>query len=142
MDSLQWFEITKEALTLAESELDASQLEYMILIQLNTDIKTFSTSKKETDVKNSALLGQAWHYLISILTNELQLEAWNSITIKSHNNAVTMYPLGFDVFLLTLSDTTFDPLDILKIILKFIFQVGYQKKYETIGLVSSEGFPV
>lgn len=142
MDPLQWFEITKEALTLAESELDASQLEFMILIQLNTDIKTFSTSKKEKDIKNSALLGQAWHCLVSILTNELQLEAWNSITIKSHNNAVIMYSLGLDVFLLTLSDTTLDPLDILKIILKFIFHVGYQKKYETIGLVSSEGFPV
>ncbi len=142
MDPLQWFNLTKEALTLAESELDTSQFELMILIQLDTDLQIFSTSKSQVEVESAALLGQAWRSLTNILTNELQLETWNSLTIKSHSKVVTIYSLGFDVLLVILSEAAVDSLDVLKIILRFIFQIGYQKKYETVGLVSSEGYPV
>ncbi|MHA2328369.1 MAG: hypothetical protein ACXACR_07600 [Candidatus Hodarchaeales archaeon] len=47
-----------------------------------------------------------------------------------------------NIILTILSDRALDPKDILKIFLKYIFQVGYPQKYETIGLVSSEGFPI
>lgn len=141
MDPPQWFEITKEALALAEMEL-GPQIELMVLINLDTNIQTFSTSKSQEDVNSSILLGQAWNSLICILANELQLETWNSLAIKSHDKAVTIYSLGFDVILLILSEAVVDSLDVLKIILKFIFQIGYQKKYETVGLISAEGFPV
>ncbi|MHA2246791.1 MAG: hypothetical protein ACXADY_17740 [Candidatus Hodarchaeales archaeon] len=142
MDPPQWFEITKEALTLAEVELDTSQIELMVLLNLDTNVQTFSTSKSQEDVNSSILLGQAWNSLIHILAHELQLESWNSLMIKSHDKVVTIYSLGFDVILLILSEAAIDSLDVLKIILKFIFQIGYQKKYETVGLVSAEGFPV
>lgn len=144
MNPQRWFEIAKEALTLTESdpELDTSQLEFMTLIQLDTEVQTFSTSKKEVEVHNSSLFGQAWHCLINILTNELRLEAWNSLTIKSHSKAVVLYSLGFDIFLIIASEAVVDTLDVMKVILKYIFQLGYREKYETVGLVSAEGYPV
>ncbi|MHA2202779.1 MAG: hypothetical protein ACW991_03740, partial [Candidatus Hodarchaeales archaeon] len=142
MDSLQWFEITKEALTLAESELDVSQLDSMVLIQLNTEIRSYSTAEQEIDVKNSILIGQSWYHLISLLTSELKLENWNSLTIKSRNKAVSMYSLGHDVVLVVISEAAIETLDIIKVILRYIFQIGYQDKFETVGLVSTDGFPV
>lgn len=142
MDPLQWFEITKNALALAKTELDSSQIDLMILIHLDEDIQTFTTSKNEDDVNNSILFGQAWNFLLSILDNELHLDTWNSLTVKSRDNAITIFSLGFDVILLILYETAFDYLDVLKILLKYVFQIGYQKKYEIVGLVSAEGFPV
>lgn len=142
MDSLQWFELAKEALTLAESELDVSQIDSMVLIQFDSEIRTFSTTEQHLDVKNSNLLGQAWHYLMNFLTNELQLETWNSLTIKSHSKAVSMYSLGHDVVLVAISEAAIDTMDIIKVTLKYLFQIGYQEKYETVGLVSTDGFPV
>ncbi|MFX0123563.1 MAG: hypothetical protein ACFFAE_07960 [Candidatus Hodarchaeota archaeon] len=142
MDSHKWFKITKEALTLAVSELDVSHIDSMVLVQLDTEIRTFSTTEQDLDIKNSTLFGQAWHHLINIVTEDLQLESWNSITIKSRNKAVTMYSLGHKVLLVVISEATIDTLDIIKVILKYIFQIGYQDKYETVGLVSTDGFPV
>lgn len=142
MDPHQWFDLMKEALSLVESEVDNSQFELMLLIQPAAEIQTFSTSKNQEDVKNTTLVGQAWNSIIGTLTNELQLGTWNSLTIKSHNKVFTMYSIGFDVNLILISEAAIDSLDVLKVILKFIFKIGYQKKYETVGLVSSEGFPV
>ena len=142
MDSHKWFEIAKEALTLVESELDISQLDSMVLVHLDTQIQTFPTTERDLDVKNSSLFGQIWHYLSNIVTEELQLNSWNSLTIKSRNKAFTMYSLGHNVILVVVSDAAIDTLDIVKVFLKFIFQIGYQDKYETVGLVSTDGFPV
>ncbi|MFX1505433.1 MAG: hypothetical protein ACFFDC_04875 [Promethearchaeota archaeon] len=142
MDSIAWFDIVKEALTLAESELDTSQLDSIVLVQLDTEIQTFSTTEQDVNVKNSTLFGQTWHYLINIVNEELQLNSWNSLIIKSRNKAITMYSLGHKVVLVVISDAAIDTLDIIKVILKFIFQIGYQDKYETVGLVSTDGFPV
>ncbi|UCG90278.1 MAG: hypothetical protein JSU57_00705 [Candidatus Heimdallarchaeota archaeon] len=142
MDPLQWYNITKEALILAESELDTSQFELMLLIQLDAENQTILTSKSQPDAETAALFGQAWNSLTNILTNELHLEARNSLTIKSHNKILTIYSLGFDVLLVILSEAAVDSMDVLKIILRFVFQIGYKKKYEIVGLVSSEGYPV
>ena len=142
MDSLKWFEITKEALTLAQSELDVSQLDSMVLVQLDTEIQSSTTAEQNLDVKNSTISGQIWNYLGNIITEELKLNSWNSITIKSRNKAVSIYSLGYNVVLVVISEATIDTLDIIKVILKYIFQIGYQDKYETVGLVSTDGFPV
>ncbi len=142
MDSSQWFEITKEALKQAETELDPSQIDLLVLLHPDHEIQTFSTSTRQKEVEGSVLLGQAWHSLIRILTFELQLDAWNSVTIKGRNKAMTIYSLGFDVLLVILSAAATDPMDVVKITLKYIFAVGYEKQYETVGLVSAEGFPV
>ncbi|UCG03297.1 MAG: hypothetical protein JSW11_04755 [Candidatus Heimdallarchaeota archaeon] len=142
MDSLQWFEITKEALTLAESDLDVSQLDSIVLIQLDPEIQTFSTTEPQIDIKTSTLLGQTWHYIVDLLTDELLIESWNSLSIKSRNKAISIHSLGHNVVLVVISDAAIDTIDIIKVILKYIFQIGYQDKYETVGLVSTDGFPV
>ena len=142
MDSLKWFETVKEALILAQSELDVSQLDSMVLVQLDTEIQAFTTTEQDLDVKNSSIFGQIWNYLGNIITKELELNSWNSITIKSRNKAVSIYSLGYKVILVIISEATINTLDIIKVILKFIFQIGYQDKFETVGLVSTDGFPV
>ncbi len=142
MNSSQWFEITKEALRQAEADLDPSQIDLLVLLHPDYETQMFSTSTRQKEVENSVLLGQAWNSLIRILTFELQLEAWNSVTVKGRNKALTIYSLGFDVLLVILSDAATDPMDVVKVTLKYIFSVGYEKQYETVGLVSAEGFPV
>ena len=142
MESLKWFEIIKEALTLAQSELDVSQLDSMALVQLDTEIQTFTTTEQDLDVKNSSTFGQIWNYLGTIIVEELELNSWNSITVKSRNKAVSIYSLGYKVVLVVISEATIDTLDIIKVILKYVFQIGYQDKYEIVGLVSTDGFPV
>ena len=142
MDSLKWFEISKEALTLAEADLDVSQLDSMHIILLDTEVQTFTATEQDLNVKNSTIFGQTWNHLVNIITEDLELDSWNSITIKSRNKAVSMYSLGYKVFLVVISEAAIDTLDIVKIILRYIFQIGYQDKYETVGLVSTDGFPV
>jgi hypothetical protein len=72
----------------------------------------------------------------------LQLENWNSITVKGRKKAFTLFSLGFNVILIIFYDALIDPMDVLKTLMKFVFTIGYKDIYGTVGLIASEGFPV
>ena len=78
MESHQWFEILKESLTQTELELEAPQIEQMLLIHIQDQVISFPETSENKDFLPSSLLGQAWFFLSRILTNELQIETWNS----------------------------------------------------------------
>jgi predicted regulator of Ras-like GTPase activity (Roadblock/LC7/MglB family) len=142
MESIQWFEIMKGALTQTEIELEAPQIEQMILIHVQDEVVSFSRTSEREDFIPSSLLAQAWYILSRILTNELQLETWNSLTIKGRKKAVTLYSLGFNLILMIYYEAIIDPMDVLKTLMKFVFNLGYKQKYDTVGLIASEGYPV
>ncbi len=142
MESKQWFELMSLALTQTELELEAPQIEQMLLIHIQDKVISFPETSEKKSFLPSSLLGQAWFFLSRILTNELQIETWNSLTIKGRKKAVTLYSLGFNVILMIYYEAVIDPLDILKTLMKFIFTIGYEEKYATVGLVASEGYPV
>jgi hypothetical protein len=142
MKSIQWFEIMKEAITQTEIELEAPQIDHMILVRLQDNIQSFSIPIYHEKGIPSSLLGQAWTFLTKILTNELQLDYWNSMTVKGRYKAFTLFSLGFDVILIIFYDVQFDPMDILKTLMKNVFEIGYKDRYGTVGLIASEGFPV
>ncbi|MFX0182918.1 MAG: hypothetical protein ACFE95_07535 [Candidatus Hodarchaeota archaeon] len=146
MDSRQWFEMIKKALIQTKAELDTAQIEHMLLLDFNDKIQIFPHIEQDDHLLSSALLAQAWNFLTQILNNELQLLEWNSLSIVGRKRTLTIYSLSIDPFnpllLLIFHDTLFDPLEVLMLILKTIFQIGYKAKYETVGLIASEGYPV
>ncbi len=142
MESVQWFEIMKRALTQTEIELDIPQIEQMLLINTQNEVDPFSRTSEREDLISSSLLGQAWYILSRILANELQLEVWNSLNIKGRKKAVTLYSLGFNVILIIYYEAIIDPMDVLKTLMKNVFNLAYKEKYNTVGLIASEGYPV
>ncbi|MFX0087158.1 MAG: hypothetical protein ACFFAU_16025 [Candidatus Hodarchaeota archaeon] len=142
MESVQWFEIMKRALTQTEFELDIPQIEQMLLINTQNEVDPFSRTPEREDLISSSLLGQAWYILSRILANELQLEVWNSLNIKGRKKAVTLYSLGFNVILIIYYEAIIDPMDVLKTLMKNVFNLAYKEKYNTVGLIASEGYPV
>ncbi len=142
MKSIQWFEIMKEAVTQTEIELEAPQIDHMILLHLNDKVQSFSIPVYHEKAIPSSLLGQAWNFLTKILTNELRLENWNSLTVKGRKKAFTLFSLGFNVVLIIFYDTLIDPMDVLKTLMKYVFVIGYKDIYGTVGLIASDGFPV
>jgi len=146
MDSRQWFEMIKKALIQTKAELNTPQIEHMLLLNLDDKIQIFPSLEQDDHLRSSALLAQAWNILTQILKNELQLLEWNGLSIVGRKKALTIYSLSIDLLnpllLLIFHETPFDPLEVLMLILKTVFQIGYKTKYETVGLIASEGYPV
>ncbi|MFX0150215.1 MAG: hypothetical protein ACFFAJ_05505 [Candidatus Hodarchaeota archaeon] len=146
MDSRQWFEIIKKALDQIKIELETPQIEHILLIKFEDKTQVYPLLDQNINEQASALLAQAWKILVQILKNELMLLEWNSLSVVGRKKTLTIYSLGIDyfnpIFLLIFHDTNFNPMDVLKLILKSVFQIGYKSKYETVGLIASEGYPV
>ena len=144
MDPEKWYKVVRDAYHLIKEDL--ADLEILVLVQVGelTDSTDPNGDKSKLEAWAELLL-QTWGILTQILNNELELEAWNTISIRGRKNAITIFSIGtgsLPILLLLMHDITFDPMDILRTLLKHIFFQGYSDKYETVGLIASAGFPV
>ena len=142
MDEVKWWELLKASVRSAVDELDITQISAIGLFD-SSDNYFFPNEQLDANYSNNLiLLGRAWLFLSKILQNELQLSYWDTIAISGRSTTLSFFALGFDIFLLIEHESTVDPLDVIKMVLKFVFRYGYQEEYETAGLVAAEGFPI
>lgn len=147
MHSLQWYEILTKAILQIKNENIIPEIKRMLLVLLDDNIRYFSVDhEKEHENASVLLLGQAWNSLTHILQNEIQLEEWDNIKISGLHTTLTCFSLTIDprypLLLVILHDSSYHPTELLKTLLKSVFQIGYQQKYETVGLISNEGYPI
>ena len=142
MDEMKWWELLKASVQSATDELDETRISALGLFSSDNYFFPNETQLDRNISNNLILLGRAWLFLSRILQNELQLSYWDSIAISGRSTTLSFFALGFDIYLLIEHESTVDPLDVIKMILKFVFRYGYQEEYETVGLVAAEGFPI
>ncbi|WP_455464252.1 hypothetical protein [Candidatus Hodarchaeum mangrovi] len=142
MDETKWWELLKASVRSTIDELDVTRISAIGLFSSDNYFFPNETQLEPNVSKNLILLGRAWLFLSRILQNELQLSYWDSIAISGRSTTLSFFSLGFDIYLLVEHESTVDPLDIIKMVLKFVFKYGYQEEYETVGLVAAEGFPI
>ncbi len=143
MRSDEWYTLVKDALLLTQGEIETPQIHYIQIVDLCDGKFTEANLAIEAGIhETSLLLTQAWSLLTKFMSNELQLKQWKSITIKGRKKALSIYSLGYEVTLTIIYEPVVDPLDVLKILLKHIFSLGYKQKYEIVGLIAAEGYPI
>ncbi|MHA1972093.1 MAG: hypothetical protein ACTSW1_03800 [Candidatus Hodarchaeales archaeon] len=136
----QWWQLLKSSVEKTEIELDLGEKTKVGLLYLDENYQWFSVVTDKN--KSYPFLTQAWITFVKILKNELFLEEWDTITVRSRYTAFSVFALEKNIFLAIEHETTLDPLDIIKTMLRYIFELGYHDEYSTIGLVASEGYPV
>ncbi|MHA1975299.1 MAG: hypothetical protein ACW98I_00230 [Candidatus Hodarchaeales archaeon] len=142
--SLEWFDLMETALEHTMVEVSSSPIDSAFLFSIEDDNAKFIVNKTRIDKNYLSIFDKAWSILTQILTNELQLMNWKTLTISGRTRALsikllTPYP---KVFLTLIHDVNFDTNDFMKIFMKQIIEHGYKTKYETAGLVASEGYPI
>ncbi|MFW9853519.1 MAG: hypothetical protein ACFFFG_00565 [Candidatus Thorarchaeota archaeon] len=142
-----WSKIVGEAFHVLKGDIRDSEVKNLILARAgDSSDKTVSSGDESTIDMWAGLLLQAWGVITQILSNELQLDRWHTVSIKSRKQSISIFSIGAEftptLLLLLLHDVTFDPLDVLKVLLKHIFHQGYSDKYQIVGLIASAGFPV
>ncbi|MFW9780144.1 MAG: hypothetical protein ACFFE8_14950 [Candidatus Heimdallarchaeota archaeon] len=142
-----WSKIVGDAFHVIKEDFRTSEVKNLVLARMGDSYNKTAFSRDESDIDIWAgLLLQGWGLITQILSNELQLDTWHTISIKSRKHSVTIFSIGAEfaptLLLLLLHDVTFDPLDIMKLLLKQIFHKGYSDKYQIVGLIASAGFPV
>ncbi|MHA1213975.1 MAG: hypothetical protein ACTSR2_03550 [Candidatus Hodarchaeales archaeon] len=138
----QWWDLLKTSVEKTETELGLGQKTQIGLLHLDDSYQWFSLVYDKNKKQTSPFLAQAWITLVKILKNELFIEDWDTLTIKGRNTSFSIFSLEYNVYLVLEHETTVDPLEIIKTMLRYVFELGYQDQYSTVGLVASEGYPV
>jgi hypothetical protein len=141
---LEWFDLLENALEHTMVEVSDSPLDSAFLFSIEDEKSKIFVNKVRVDKKYLTIFDRAWSILTQILTNELQLSNWRTLTISGRSRALsikllTPYP---KIYLTLIHDVNFDSNDFMKILMKHVIELGYKTKFETAGLVASEGYPI
>ena len=140
MDEMKWWELLKASVQSATDELDETRISALGLFSSDNYFFPNETQLDHNISNNLILLGRAWLFLSRILQNELQLSYWDSIAISGRSTTLSFFALGFDIYLLIEHESTVDPLDVIKMILKFVFLIHYYKIYITFSKPNGHSF--
>ncbi|MHA2345161.1 MAG: hypothetical protein ACXACP_00440 [Candidatus Hodarchaeales archaeon] len=143
MDVSEWYQLIETSLEKTCLELSGEGISVVFLFNTIDDSSHFFVNQQNIDESNSSIFNQVWKVLGQILTNELYLRSWNSITITGRTRAITIKSfLSSTIFISLIHDIGIDTNEFMKLLLKYIAEIGFHDQYETIGLVASEGYPV
>ena len=142
--SFEWFDLLKVSLDHTMVEISESPIDSAFLFSIEDDKSKIFVNKARIDKKYLSIFNQTWAILTQILTNELQLTNWRTLTISGRSRALSIKLLTAfpKVYLVLIHDVSFDTNDFMKILMKHIIELGYKTEYETAGLVASEGYPI
>jgi hypothetical protein len=143
-NTLKWFDLLENALEHTMIEISESPIDSAFLFSIEDERSKFFVNKSRIDKNFLVIFDKAWSILTQILTNELRLTHWKTLTISGRSFAIsikllTTYP---KVYLTVIHDVTFDTNDFMKVFMKYIIEKGYTSRFETAGLVASEGYPL
>ncbi len=141
---IEWFDLLKTAIDHTMVEVSDFPLDSAFLYSIEDDKSNFFVNKTRIDKKYLSIFDQTWAILTQILTNELQLSGWKTLTLSGRTRAIsikllTPFP---KVYLTLIHEINFDTNEFMKIFMKHIIESGYKIEFETAGLVASEGYPI
>ncbi len=141
---MEWFHLLENALEHTMVEVADQPIDSAFLLSIEDDKSKFLFNKARIDKKYIAIFDKAWSILAQILTNELQLSSWKTLTISGRSRALsikllTPFP---KIYLTLIHDINLDTNDFMQIMMKHILDLGYKTKYETAGMIASEGYPI
>jgi hypothetical protein len=143
MNSSEWLQVIDKAVESSLLEQTDSSIDSVALFAFEEGFTKLFKSVSGLKQAHLEVFNQVWSILSQIITNELQLEKWKTITINGRSRALTIKSLSpSPMFLMLIHDRTFDPNELMKELLKHLVELGFKEQYSTAGLVASEGYPV
>jgi hypothetical protein len=145
LNSSHWFEILEKAIQQVLNESTGQGLDSVYMFNPEESQSSVLINKRSVDVKQFQAFDQSWAFLNQILTNELQINQWKTLTIIGRSQALTvksLAPLPNSILLSFIHDISVDINELMQHILKYVVEIEYIQNYSIMGLVASEGYPI
>ena len=120
-------------------------IESIHLFNLEEGQSAVLINKRSVDDKQFEAFNQSWAFLNKILTNELMINNWKTLTITGRSQALTVKSLATfpnSILLSFIHDISTDINEFMQIIMKCVVEIRYKERFDIVGLVASEGFPI
>jgi len=102
-------------------------------------------NQRSIENEHLKLFDQSWAFLNQILTNELQMNKWKTLTITGRSQALTiksLAPIPNSILLMFIHDISTDINEFMQLLMKHVVEIEYKQNYDIIGLIASEGYPM
>ena len=145
MDSSEWLQLLDKALESTLSEVTDRSVDSVALFSIEESFSKLFRTHSDFEKTHLEVYNQIWLFLSQILTNELQLNKWKTVTISGRSRALTIKSISpSPIYLMIIHDKNLDPNELMKILMKHLIEMGFAEKYNynIAGLVASEGYPV
>ena len=145
LDSSHWFEIMEKAIEQALNESTDQGVDSVYIFNTEEGQSSILVNKRSIDEKQFKSFDQSWAFLNQILTNELQIKKWKTLTITGRSQAITvksLAPSPNSILLSFIHDISIDINEIMQSIMKYVVEIEYKQNYSIMGLVASEGYPI
>ena len=145
LNSSHWFEILEKAIQQVLNESTDQGLDSVYIFNPEESQSSILINKRSVDDKQFEAFDQSWAFLNQILTNELQINQWKTLTITGRSQALTvksLAPIPNSILLSFIHDISLDINELMQLILKYVVEIEYKHNYSIVGLVASEGYPI
>ncbi len=143
MDSSEWLQLLDNAIERTLFEVTDRSIDSVALFAADEGFSKIFVTHSNFEKSHLEVYNQIWLFLSQILTNELQLERWKTVTISGRSRALTIKSIApSPIYLMIIHDINLDPNELMKILMKQLVELGFKENYSIAGLVASEGYPV
>ncbi len=145
LNSSHWFEILEKAIHQFLNESTDQGINSVYLFNTEEGQSSVLVNKRSIDDKQFKAFDQSWAFLNQILTNELRINQWKTLTITGRSQAITvksLAPSPNSILLSFIHDISIDINETMQNIMKYVVEIEYKQNYNIMGLVASEGYPI
>ena len=124
LNSSHWFEILEKAIQQALNESTDQGLDSVYMFNPEESQSSVLINKRSVDDKQFEVFDQSWAFLNQILTNELQINQWRTLTITGRSQALTvksLAPIPNSILLSFIHEISVDINEFMQLILNNFF---------------------
>jgi len=145
LNSSHWFQVLEKAIQQVFLESTDQTIDSVYLFNAEEGHSSVLVNQRSMETEHFKLFDQSWAFLNQILTNELQMNKWKTLTITGRSQALTIKSLSSipnSILLSIIHDISTDINEFMQLLMKYVVEIEYKENYNIIGLVASEGYPI